>query len=79
MLFSTVVIRKKKGLGKTQTIAGFIEAVVRVAVACKDDDLVAAFLQADGRVDDETLCAADAEVGVQEDDRLLLGFVLLLC
>lgn len=51
-------------------VAGFVEAVTRVAVAREDDDSVAALLQANGSVHDQALGAADAQIRVQKDDRL---------
>ena len=47
----------------------------------EDDDLVATVLEADGGVDNETLSASDAQVGMQEDYGLGLvgrGRLLLL-
>jgi len=44
----------------------------RVAVRGEDGDGVAPVLEADGGVDDEAFGAADAEVGVEEDDVFLL-------
>lgn len=41
-----------------------------------DDDPTAAVLQADSGVDDEPLSAADAEVGVEEDDGALAVVLL---
>ena len=55
------------------TIAGFVEAVRRVAVGGEDRDAVAELLEADGGVEDEALGAADAEVWVEEYDALALG------
>lgn len=55
-------------------IAGFVEAVLGVAVGGEDCDFVAEVLQAYCGVDDEALGAADAEVGVEEDDVLGFGF-----
>lgn len=43
-------------------VAGFVEAVTRVAVAREDDDSVAALLQANGSVHDQALGAADAQI-----------------
>lgn len=37
---------------------------------CKDDDFVTETLQAHSSVDDQTLCATDAEVRMKEDNRL---------
>lgn len=62
----------------TLTIASLVKAVVRVAVAGKDDDLVAALLQADGGVDDQSLGPANAQVGMEEDYGLFLECVILL-
>ncbi len=42
------------------TISSFVEAVLRVAVAGEDCDLVAAVLEPYCCVDYEALCAADA-------------------
>jgi hypothetical protein len=53
------------------TIAGFIKAVSRVTVRREDGDLVAAFLQRDCRIYNETLGAANAEIRVEEDGVLL--------
>lgn len=58
--------------GGVLTIAGFVEAVRRIAVRGEDGDGVAKVLQTDGGVDDEAFGAADAEVGVEEDDVFLL-------
>lgn len=55
-----------------RTVATFVEAVGRVAVVREDDDAAAARLQAHGSVDDEPLCAADAQVRVEEDDGALV-------
>lgn len=60
--------RGQRGL----TIAGLVEAVLRVAVRREDGDCVAAVLQPHGRVDDEPLRSADAKIGVEEDYVLLL-------
>ena len=54
--------------GKGPTISSFVKAVSRIAVAGEDRDAVAKILEADGGIDDETLGAADAEIGVEEDD-----------
>lgn len=40
-------------------------------MACEDDDLVAAVLEPDGGVDDESFRASDAQVRVEEDNCLL--------
>lgn len=45
-------------------------------MAREDDNFVAPVLQADGGVDDKTLRAADAQIRVQEDDRLLFCHLL---
>jgi hypothetical protein len=50
--------------------------VLRIAVVGVDDDPTAAVLQADGGVDDKPLSAADAEVGVEEDDGALAVVLL---
>lgn len=60
-----------------RTVASFIKAMARVAVAREDDDLVSAVLHADGGIDDQALSAADAQVGMQEDDSLARGCFLL--
>lgn len=52
------------------TVARFVEAVGGVAVRRVDGDLVPAVLQPHGGVDDEPLCAADAQVRMEEDDVL---------
>lgn len=54
------------------TIAGFIEAVARVAVRCEDGHLVTTVLQGDSGIDHETLGAAYAQIRVEEDGVLLL-------
>lgn len=41
---------------------------------CEDGDFGTPRLETYGGVDDETLCAADAQVWVYEDDALLSGF-----
>lgn len=50
------------------TVAAFVEAVGWVAVVGEDDDSVAALLETDGGIDYEAFCAADAEIGVEEED-----------
>ena len=52
------------------TVAGFVEAMRRVAVGGEDCDAVAKLLKPDGGIDNEPLCAAYAEVGVEEYDTL---------
>ena len=42
-----------------------------VAVARKDDDLVAALLESNCSIDDEPFCSAYAEIGMKKDNRLL--------
>lgn len=59
------------------TVASFIKAMAGVAVAREDDDPVSAVLHADGGIDDQALSAADAQVGMQEDDSLAGGCFLL--
>lgn len=49
-------------------VTGFVEAVRRVPVRGVDCDAVAEGLEGEGGVEDEALGAADAEVGVEEDD-----------
>ena len=46
-------------------------------MAGKDDDLVAALLQAHGGVDDQSLCPANAQVGVEKDYGLFLESMVL--
>jgi hypothetical protein len=53
------------------TIAGLVEAVLRVAVRCEDGDFVPATLEADSGIDDQTLGPADAQVRVEEHNVLL--------
>jgi hypothetical protein len=53
------------------TVARFVKAVSRVAVRREDGDRVAAFLQRDCRIYNETLGAANAEIWVEEDGVLL--------
>lgn len=62
--------------GGGRTIAALVKAVGGVAVVGEDDDSVAALLEADGGIDDETFSAADAEVGMEEDDG---GLGVCLC
>jgi hypothetical protein len=52
------------------TIAGLVEAVGGIAVACEDDHLVPALLQPHGRIYHQPLGAPDTQVGVQKDYRL---------
>lgn len=54
-------------------VPAFVEAVLRIAVVREDDDLVPPLLEADGRVDDQPLGAADAQVWVEEDYGTFLG------
>ncbi len=53
------------------TIARFVEAVLRVAVAREDGNPVSSVLEAHGCVDDESLSSADAQILVKEDYCLL--------
>lgn len=57
-----------RGESGSCTIVAFVEAVGWIAVVGVDDYFVAAGLEADCGVDDETLGAADAEVWMEEDD-----------
>lgn len=59
--------------GRRLTVATLVEAVAGVAVVGKDDDAMAAFLQADSSVDDEAFSAADAQVWMEEDDCVIFG------
>jgi hypothetical protein len=52
------------------TISCFIKAVAGITVRCKYYNLMTKILQSHGGVDDETLCAANAKVWVEEDDVL---------
>jgi hypothetical protein len=54
------------------TVAGLVEAVLRVAVRREDGDRVPAPLEGDGGVDDQALRPANAQVRVEEDGVLLL-------
>jgi hypothetical protein len=54
------------------TIASFIKAVLRVAMRREYGDLVTTILQAYGCVDDQTLCSADSEIWMEENNILLL-------
>lgn len=49
------------------TVACLIEAMLLVAMRREDGDLVSALLQRDSCIDDQTLGAAYAEVGVEKD------------
>ena len=49
------------------TIAGFVEAVLRVAVGCENGHLVPAVLQPYGSINNQALGPADAQVGMEED------------
>jgi hypothetical protein len=57
------------------TIATLVEAVLWIAVIGVDDDATASRLKTHGGINDETLSAADTQVGVEEDDG---GSVFLL-
>lgn len=59
-------------LKKRLTIARLVEAVPWVAVRGEDGNLVPTGLQAHSCVDDKTLCTADSQIWVQEDDVLRL-------
>ena len=63
-------IEQRKGQ-KEHTIPCLVEAMLRVAMAREDDNVIATVLQADGGVDHEPLGASDSQVGMQEDDGLL--------
>lgn len=54
------------------TIARLVEAVLGIAVAREDRHRVPALLQANSGIDNQALCAANAQVGVEEDDALRL-------
>lgn len=58
------------------TVASLIEAVLGVAVAGEDDDLVAAILEADGGVYNEPFSATDTQVWVEKHDGAL-GLILV--
>ena len=61
---------RSKQDSETQTIAGFLKAMAGIAVRGVDGDRVAAVLEADSCVDDETLGAADAEIGMYKEEAL---------
>lgn len=52
--------------------------MARIAVRGEDGDPVAERLQTNGGIDDEAFGAADAKVGVEEDDILLRRHLLRL-
>lgn len=64
--------------GNERTITSFVKAMLRIAMACEDDDLVAAVLKADSGIDDESLSSANSQVRVQEDYGLLGEAVALV-
>lgn len=54
-------------------ISGFVEAMIRIAVGCEDGDLVTYILQANSCIDHKAFGAANAEIGMEEDDVLAMG------
>lgn len=56
------------------TIARFLKAMPWVTMGCVDRDFMPQILEAHRCVDDQALCAADAKVGMEEDDVLLFEF-----
>lgn len=56
------------------TIARFVEAVLRIAVARKNCHLMAPFLETNGSIDNQALSASNAQIWVEEDNMLCLRF-----
>jgi hypothetical protein len=56
------------------TIARFLKAMPWVTMGCVDRDFMPQILEAHRCIDDQALCAADAKVGMEEDDVLLFEF-----
>lgn len=48
-----------------------------VAMAGEDDDLVASVLQADSRINHQSLCAPNSQVRMEKDNSLFVA--LMLC
>jgi hypothetical protein len=61
------------GVSRGFTILGFVETVILVPVASEDGHLVAKVLEAYSSIDDKSLCAANAKVGMEKDDVLERG------
>jgi hypothetical protein len=56
------------------TIARFLKAMPWVTMGCVDRDFMPQILEAHRCIDDQALCAADAKVGMEEDDVFLFEF-----
>lgn len=64
-----------KGAKGGYTIASFIKAVSGIAMARKDDHLMATVLKTYGGVDDQSFCATDSQVRMEKDYCLFRFFV----
>lgn len=65
------MVKVKRG----STIASFIKAVSGIAMAGKDDHLMATVLKAYGGVDNQSFCAANSQVGMEKDYCLFIFLV----
>jgi hypothetical protein len=55
------------------TISSFIEAMLGIAVASENNNVMATVFQSHSGIDNESFSASDAQIGVKEDDSLLLS------
>lgn len=55
------------------TVSSFVKAVSGITMVREDGDLVASILQANGCIYDEAFSPTDAQIGVNEDNSLLLA------
>lgn len=56
------------------TISSFFKAVAWIAVTRENDDLVATILQAHCSINDQSFCATDTQIWMEEGNILLLLF-----
>ena len=54
------------------TISSLLKTMISIAMRRKDRDFVPSRLKSHRRVDDQTLCAANAQIRMEEDDTPLL-------
>lgn len=61
------------------TVSCFVKAMLRIAMACEDDNLVAPVLQSHSSVDHQSLGTANAKIWMEKDNSLLLPRRCRLC
>lgn len=58
------------------SIASFIKAVSGIAMAGEDDHLMTTVLESYGRIDDQSFCATNSQIGMKKDYGLFLFFLI---